>query len=78
MEGMKRLTARDEYGNASPVNTSIGCYEEMVMGLPFDDLNAMTELLNRLADYEDTGATPEECKEALALLEKQKAMKDKQ
>ena len=54
---MKRLTERDEYGNAD----IIGVISADLQGnLDYDEMNAVTEALNRLAEYEDTGLEPDE------------------
>ena len=54
---MERLTKRDEYGNAD----IIGVSSDVQFNLEFDELNAVTAALNRLAAYEDTGLAPEDC-----------------
>ena len=54
---MERLTKRDEYGNADIIGVSSDAQFE----LSFDELNAVTNALNRLAAYEDTGLAPEDC-----------------
>ena len=56
---MKRLTERDEYGNAD----IIGVGAELQLDLAFEEMNRVTKALNRLAAYEETGFTPEEIKE---------------
>lgn len=55
----KRLTERDEYGNADIIALS-DTMPELYAGLSFSETNALTEALNRLADYEDTGFSPDE------------------
>lgn len=57
---MKRLTERDEFGNADIVGVDS---EELQCNLDFEGLNRVTEALNRLAEYEDTGLTPEQIRE---------------
>lgn len=54
---MKRLTERDEFGNADIIALS-NMMPEFYAGLSFSETNALTDVLNRLADYEDTGLTP--------------------
>lgn len=54
---MKRLTERDEYGNADIIALS-DVMPEIYAGLSFSETNALTEVLNRLAEYEDTGVAP--------------------
>jgi len=51
------LTERDEYGNADIIGVDSA---ELQLNLEFDELNRVTDALNRLAAYEDTGLTPEE------------------
>ncbi len=58
---MNRLTERDEFGNADIIALS-DIMPEIYAGLSFSETNALTDVLNRLADYEDTGLTPEEIK----------------
>lgn len=58
---MNRLTQRDEYGNADIIALS-DVMPEIYAGLSFSETNALTEVLNRLAEYEDTGFTPERIK----------------
>ena len=53
----ERLTERDEYGNADIIGVDSA---ELQLNLEFDELNRVTDALNRLAAYEDTGLTPEE------------------
>lgn len=53
---MERLKKRDEYGNADIIGVSSDAQFE----LSFDELNSVTNALNRLAAYEDTGLAPEE------------------
>ena len=54
---MKRLTSRDEYGNANIIGVDS---EDLQLNLKFDEFNRVTDALNRLAAYEDTGMEPEE------------------
>ncbi len=56
---MDRLTEIDEYGNADIIALS-DVMPELYAELSFSEANALTETLNRLAAYEDTGLTPEE------------------
>lgn len=56
---MNRLTQRDEYGNADIIALS-DVMPELYASLSFSETNALTEALNRLGKYEDTGFTPEE------------------
>lgn len=56
---MERLTNWDEYGNADIIALS-DVMPELYAGLSFSETNAMTDALNRLAAYEDTGLEPEE------------------
>ncbi len=58
---MNRLTERDEFGNADIIALS-DIMPEIYTGLSFSETNALTDALNRLAAYEDTGLTPEEVK----------------
>lgn len=55
---MNRLTERDEYGNADIIGVDS---EDFQLNLDFEGFNRVTEALNRLAAYEDTGLEPEEC-----------------
>lgn len=54
---MKRLTKRDEYGNADIIALS-DIMPDLYDGLSFSETNALTAALNRLAAYEDTGLLP--------------------
>lgn len=54
---MDRLTERDEYGNADIIALS-DVMPELYAELSFSETNALTDTLNRLAAYEDTGFTP--------------------
>lgn len=56
---MKRLTEWDEYGNADIIALS-DVMPEIYAELSFSETNALTDVLNRLAAYEDTGLEPEE------------------
>ena len=56
---MERLTERDEFGNADIIALS-DMMQEIYAGLSFGETNALTDALNRLAAYEDTGLSPEE------------------
>lgn len=56
---MERLTERDEYGKADII--ALGdMMPELYAGLSFSEMNALTDAINRLAAYEDTGLSPEE------------------
>ena len=46
---MKRITKRDEFGNADINDVDMG----FMLGLKFDDMVLLTKAFNRLADYED-------------------------
>lgn len=48
---MERLTKRDEYGNADIIGVDSN---ELQLNLEFEELNKVTDALNRLATYEDT------------------------
>lgn len=54
---MNRVTERDEYGNADIIGVDS---EDLQLNLDFEGFNRVTEALNRLAAYEDTGLEPEE------------------
>lgn len=56
---MDRLTQTDEYGNADIIALS-DMMPEIYAGLSFSETNALTDALNRLAAYEDTGLEPED------------------
>ena len=47
-----RLTKRDEYGNADIIAIS-DAMPEIYAGLGFSETNALTNVLNKLAEYED-------------------------
>lgn len=50
MKDYKRLTERDEFGNADIIGLDS---HELVSGLHFDELNKLTSALNRFAELED-------------------------
>lgn len=54
---MRRLTERDEYGNADVIAIDSADWQ---LNLNFDEFNRVTDVLNRLAAYEDNNQTPEE------------------
>lgn len=56
---MDRLTGRSPHGQAYLVNVKE--HEQAVDG-PYNTLKCIMECLNRLAEYEDTGYTPEQIK----------------
>lgn len=58
---MERLTERDEYGNADIIGVNS---EDLQLNLDFEGFNRVTEALNCLAAYEDTGLEPEEVEAA--------------
>ena len=58
---MNRLTERDEYGNADIIGVDS---EDLQLNLDFEGFNRVTEALNRLAAYEDSGLEPEEVEAA--------------
>lgn len=60
---MRRLTEWDEFGNADIIALS-DMMPEIYAELSFSETNALTEALNRLAAYEDTGLEPEEINSA--------------
>lgn len=47
---MSRCTERDEFGNANVIGANA---EKWIFYLECDELNKMTDALNKLADYED-------------------------
>lgn len=59
---MERLTEWDEYGNADIIALS-DVMPEIYAELSFSETNDLTDVLNRLAAYEDTGLEPEEVSE---------------
>ena len=58
-ETMERLTEYDEFGNADIIALA-DVMPKLYGELFFQEANALTDALNRLAEYEDTGFTPEE------------------
>lgn len=54
---MTRLTQWDEYGNADIIALS-DMMPEIYAELSFSEANALTDALNLLGTYEDTGLTP--------------------
>jgi hypothetical protein len=56
----ERLTERDEYGNTDIVGVESA---DLQLNLEFDEFNKVTNALNRLAAYEDSGLSPEEVQE---------------
>lgn len=56
---MNRLTEYDEYGNADIIALS-DIMPELHAGLSFSETVALTNALNKLAAYEDTGLDPHE------------------
>ncbi len=54
---MKRLTVYDEYGNADIIGVDIS---DLQQTYSFKEFNLITDALNRLAAYEDTGKEPKE------------------
>lgn len=65
-----RLTERDEYGNADIIALS-DIMPELYAELSYAETNALTDALNRLADYEDTGLEPEQIVSKLELAKKE-------
>lgn len=61
---MDRLTERDEYGKAD-ITALSDTMPEIYAGLSFSETNALTNALNRLADYEDTGLSPDEIRDLM-------------
>lgn len=59
---MKRLTERDEFGNADLVGVDSA---DLQLNLEFEEFNKVTEALNLLATYEDLKLTPHEIKSLL-------------
>lgn len=57
---MERLTEWDEFGNADIIGVNSA---DLMLHLEYDELNLVTDALNRLAAYEDTGLTPAEVAE---------------
>ena len=62
---MKRLTQRDEYGNADVIGGEIG----FQMELDFEDMNRVTDALNKLAEYEELGHEPSDIKMILGYVD---------
>ena len=56
---VERLTEWDEYGNADIIALS-DMMPEIYAELSFSETNDLTDVLNHLAAYEDTGLSPEE------------------
>ena len=54
---MNRLTQWDEYGNADIISLD-DVMPEIYAELSFSEANALTDVLNLLGTYEDTGLTP--------------------
>ena len=64
---IKRLTEADEYGNYDIIK----CPSENFVGdLNFNELNAVTEALNKLGKYENTNLSPAEIENLKAELDK--------
>lgn len=57
---MNRLTERDEHGNAAVIDVDSA---DLMFGLSGYQSRNVTDALDRLAAYEDTGLTPEEIAE---------------
>ena len=57
---MERLTEWDEFGNADIIGVNSA---DLMLHLEYDELNLVTDALNRLAAYEDTGLSPQEVRE---------------
>ena len=55
-----RLTERDEYGNADIIMLS-DIMPDLYSNLSFGETNALTDVLNKLADYEDKYEEEERC-----------------
>lgn len=47
---MERLTERDEFGNADIIGVDI---DDLQLNLDFEQMNKVTDALNKLAEYED-------------------------
>lgn len=54
---MDRLTKRDEFRNADIIGVDS---MDLQCNLEFDEFNRVTNAMNRLAEYEDIGLTPEQ------------------
>jgi rubrerythrin len=63
----ERLTVRDEYGNADIIGVDSA---DLQLNLGFKELNIVTNTLNRLAEFEDIGLSPEEIIGMKSLCEK--------
>ena len=57
---LERLTERDEYGNADIIGVESA---DLQLNLEFDEFNKVTNALNRLAAYEDSGLSLDEVQE---------------
>ncbi|EHQ92162.1 hypothetical protein [Desulfosporosinus youngiae] len=73
MSEYKRLTDRDEFGNADIIGVDS---EDLQLNLEYDEFNKVTNALNRLAQYEDIGG-PAEFAKLKAELESEKALHHK-
>ena len=58
-DSMERLTEYDEYGNTDIIGVDSANFQ---LNLEFKEFNLVTDALNKLSAYEDTGLTPEEIK----------------
>ena len=56
---MERLTEYDEYGNTDIIGVDSANFQ---LNLEFNEFNLVTDALNKLSAYEDTGLTPDEIK----------------
>ncbi len=56
-EQMNKLTKRDEFGNADIIGVDSA---DLQCNLDFDEMILVTNALNRLAEYEETGRSPKE------------------
>lgn len=65
MRNFKRLTEIDEFGNFDIIGVNCG---ELQFNLEFDEINLVTDALNKLAAYEDAGLTPDEALAACILI----------
>ena len=63
----ERLTVRDEYGNADIIGVDSA---DLQLNLGFKELNIVTNTLNRLAEFEDIGLSPDEIIGMKSLCEK--------
>ncbi len=57
---MKRLTERDEFGNADIIGVDSA---ELQRYIGFKEMNRVTNALNRLSSYEETGLLPKQVHE---------------